>query len=98
MGSSIVREHLLAHPEDRDRLMDVLRRGRRLWDELPDWVLTYGAGGSGASFPNDKTSDQWFNEAQFAAYTELGRRIAVKARTVPSYEEYPVPPGSTTVD
>ena len=69
-----------------------------LWDELPDWVLTYGAGGSGASFPNDKTSDQWFNEAQFAAYTELGRRIAVKARTVPSYEEYPVPPGSTTVD
>ncbi len=62
-----------------------------LWHELPDWVLTYGAGGSGASFPNDKTSDQWFNEAQFAAYTELGRHIAVKARTVRSYEEQPVP-------
>ena len=69
-----------------------------LWDDLPDWVLTYGAGGSGASFPNDKTSDQWFNEAQFAAYTELGRRIAVKARTVPSYGEYPVPPAGTAVD
>ena len=50
------------------------------------------------SFPNDKTSDQWFNEAQFAAYTELGRRIAVKARTVPSYGEYPVPPAGTAVD
>ena len=38
-----------------------------LWQELPHWVLTYGAGKSGESFPNDKTSDQWFNEAQFAA-------------------------------
>ncbi len=52
-----------------------------LWRDLPDWVLTYGA--SSESFPNDKTSDQWFNEAQFAAYTEIGRLIAVKARTVP---------------
>ena len=63
-----------------------------LWQDLPDWVLTYGAGKSGESFPNDKTSDQWFNEAQFAAYTEVGRRIAVKARTVRSHEEQPVPP------
>ena len=69
-----------------------------LWHELPDWVLTYGAGGSGASFPNDKTSDQWFNEAQFAAYTEVGRRIAVKARTVGSYEEQPVPSGVPSPD
>lgn len=29
---------------------------------------------------------------EFAAYTEVGRRIAVKARTVRSYEEKPVPP------
>ena len=29
-----------------------------LWQELPDWVLTYGAGKSGESFPNDKTSDR----------------------------------------
>ena len=69
-----------------------------LWEELPDWVLTYGAGGSGESFPNDKTSDQWFNEAQFAAYTEVGRRIAVKARTVCSYAEKPVPPKETPED
>ena len=69
-----------------------------LWRELPDWVLTYGAGGSGASFPNDKTSDQWFNEAQFAAYTEVGRRIAVKARTVPSHTEAPIPPEGSPAD
>ncbi len=69
-----------------------------LWRDLPDWVLTYGAGGGGASFPNDKTSDQWFNEAQFAAYTELGRRIAVKARTVRSHTEDPIPPEATPAD
>jgi hypothetical protein len=36
VGSSIVREHLLRHPEYRPRLMDILGRGRRLWDEIPD--------------------------------------------------------------
>lgn len=36
VGSSIVREHLLRHPEDRDAIMDVLRRGRRVWDGLSD--------------------------------------------------------------
>jgi len=36
VGSSLVREHLLAHPDDRARVMDVLRRGRKLWDEVPD--------------------------------------------------------------
>jgi hypothetical protein len=35
VGSSIVREHLAAHPEYRPRLIDLIRRGRRLWDELP---------------------------------------------------------------
>ena len=54
------------------------------------------AGGSGES-PNE-TSDQWFNEAQFAAYTEVGRRIGVKARTVRSYAEEPVPPKETAAD
>jgi hypothetical protein len=24
-------------------------------------------------FPHDSTSDQWFNEAQFGAYTALGQ-------------------------
>jgi hypothetical protein len=69
-----------------------------LWRDLPDWVLTYGAGKGGEDFPNDKTSDQWFNEAQFAAYTEVGRRIAMKARTAPSHAEYPVPPEDAAED
>lgn len=36
VGSSIVREHLRAHPEYHARLMDIVRRGRKLWDEIPD--------------------------------------------------------------
>ena len=66
-----------------------------LWQELPDWVLTYGAGKGGENFPHDKTSDQWFNEAQFAAYTEIGRRIAVKARTV---SDDPIPSDDSAPD
>jgi hypothetical protein len=54
-----------------------------LWQELPDWVLTYAAQSGGAEFPHDNTSDQWFSEGQFAAYTEVGRSIAVSAMKVP---------------
>lgn len=36
VGSSIVRDHLRRHPEYRTRLMDIIRRGRALWDEIPD--------------------------------------------------------------
>src|SRR5438046_700335 len=36
VGSSIIREHLIRHPEYRPRLMDILRAGRKLWDEVPD--------------------------------------------------------------
>jgi hypothetical protein len=39
--------------------------------ELPQWLLTYAAAND--VFPHDPTSDQWFNEGQFAAYTQLGR-------------------------
>jgi len=35
VGSSIVREYLQRHPSYRSRLIDIVRRGRRLWDELP---------------------------------------------------------------
>jgi hypothetical protein len=35
VGSSIVREHLIRHPEYRPRLIELVRRGRELWDELP---------------------------------------------------------------
>jgi hypothetical protein len=43
----------------------------------PYWLLAYAA--SSEIFPHDPTSDQWFNEGQFAAYTELGRVIAKEA-------------------
>jgi hypothetical protein len=36
VGSSIIREHLLAHPEYRPRLAEILRDGRALWGEIPD--------------------------------------------------------------
>ncbi len=42
VGSSVAREHLLAHPEDRPRILDLIVHGRRLWSELPvtDMVLS----------------------------------------------------------
>jgi hypothetical protein len=36
VGSSIVREHLIRQPGYRSRLMEILKAGRRLWDEVPD--------------------------------------------------------------
>jgi hypothetical protein len=36
VGSSIIREYLIEHPEYRPRLMEILRAGRRLWDSVPD--------------------------------------------------------------
>ncbi|MFS8202245.1 VlmB-like protein [Streptomyces sp. CWNU-52B] len=41
VGSSVAREHLLAHPEDRPRILDLIVRGRTLWRDLPvtDMVL-----------------------------------------------------------
>ncbi|MGH3798926.1 MAG: VlmB-like protein [Pseudonocardiaceae bacterium] len=36
VGSSIVREYLIRHPEYRPRVMDIIKRGRALWDEIPD--------------------------------------------------------------
>ncbi|MET9595083.1 VlmB-like protein [Streptomyces sp. NPDC006516] len=36
VGSTVVRDHLLADPGYLPRLMDILERGRALWDEIPD--------------------------------------------------------------
>lgn len=36
VGSSIVREHLIREPGYRPRLLDILTRGRQLWDGIPD--------------------------------------------------------------
>lgn len=48
-----------------------------LWQGCPEWLLTYAA--SSAVFPHDATSDQWFTEGQFAAYTQLGRIMGTHA-------------------
>ncbi|WP_369231292.1 VlmB-like protein [Streptomyces sp. R21] len=41
VGSSIARDHLLAHPEDKPRLLELVQRGQALWNDLPvaDMVL-----------------------------------------------------------
>jgi hypothetical protein len=36
VGSSILRDHLIAHPEYRPRLLEILEAGRQLWNEVPD--------------------------------------------------------------
>ncbi|GAB11407.1 hypothetical protein GOARA_068_00660 [Gordonia araii NBRC 100433] len=48
-----------------------------LTPDLPPWLLTYAD--NNPVFPHDSTSDQWFNEGQFAAYTELGRHLGAAA-------------------
>jgi len=35
VGSSVVREHLLAHPEDRQRLGTLVQQGQELWASVP---------------------------------------------------------------
>ncbi len=36
VGSSFVRQYLIDHPEARDHVLDILRRGRKLWETLED--------------------------------------------------------------
>ncbi|MFG3257414.1 VlmB-like protein [Streptomyces sp. NPDC048172] len=35
VGSSVVRAHLLDHPEDKPRLLELMREGYALWEKLP---------------------------------------------------------------
>lgn len=35
VGGSVVRQHLLDHPEDKARVLDIITRGRELWTQLP---------------------------------------------------------------
>ncbi|WP_048553931.1 hypothetical protein, partial [Nostocoides japonicum] len=44
-----------------------------LWSGLPYSLLSYAVGSP--AFPHDSTSDQWFSDDQFTAYTELGRHV-----------------------
>jgi hypothetical protein len=48
-----------------------------LWEGCPEWLLTFAA--SNDAFPHDPTTDQWFNEGRFAAYTALGRIMGIEA-------------------
>ncbi len=41
VGSTIVRRHLRAHPEEAGRLAELLERGTRLWERLPVAELTH---------------------------------------------------------
>jgi hypothetical protein len=36
VGSSFVRQHLIDHPESREHVLEILRRGRKLWETLED--------------------------------------------------------------
>lgn len=36
VASTILKDHLAAHPESRDRVLEIIRAGARLWDEVPD--------------------------------------------------------------
>ncbi|MEY2442624.1 MAG: hypothetical protein QOJ46_2050 [bacterium] len=41
VGSAVVRQHVLDHPEDADRLSDLIREGRTLWTSLPTAEVIY---------------------------------------------------------
>lgn len=40
VGSSIVKEHLIRHPEYRSRVMEIIKAGRELWDGVPSRKYT----------------------------------------------------------
>lgn len=47
--------------------------------ETPAIVLAHAARQKKATFPNDSTADQFFDESQFNAYLGLGRHVAAEA-------------------
>jgi hypothetical protein len=48
-----------------------------LWHALPYQLMAYAHGAT--VFPHDSTADQWFDDQQYAAYTELGRCLGEAA-------------------
>ncbi|WP_241827013.1 VlmB-like protein [Streptomyces graminilatus] len=36
VASTILKDHLAAHPESRDRIVEIIQAGVRMWDEVPD--------------------------------------------------------------
>jgi hypothetical protein len=51
-----------------------------LWPEMPYPLLSYAA--QNPVFPHDSTGDQWFDDDQFTAYTQLGRELGKAVRRV----------------
>jgi len=41
VGASIGRQHLIEHPEDKDRVLAMIERGMRLWEELPTHEMVH---------------------------------------------------------
>lgn len=61
-----------------------------LWAGLPYSLMAYAQGA--ATFPHDSTADQWFDDRQYAAYTELGRHLGEAAVTAMETATRPAPP------
>ena len=36
VASTILKDHLAAHPESRDRIVEIIQAGVKMWDEVPD--------------------------------------------------------------
>ncbi len=51
-----------------------------LWPQMPYELLSYAA--QHPVFPHDSTGDQWFDDGQFTAYTQLGRELGKQIRRV----------------
>jgi len=49
-----------------------------LWPEMSYPLLSYAA--QNPVFPRDSTGDQWFDDGQFTAYTQLGRELGDQVR------------------
>jgi len=47
---------------------------------MPYELLSYAA--QHPVFPHDSTGDQWFDDGQFTAYTQLGRELGKQIRRV----------------
>jgi hypothetical protein len=41
VGSSVAREYLLQHPEERGRILELIERGQQMWGELPSTDMVY---------------------------------------------------------
>jgi hypothetical protein len=51
-----------------------------LWPQMSYPLLSYAA--QNPVFPQDSTGDQWFDDGQFSAYTQLGRELGEVVRQV----------------